>query len=154
MTLVTSHPRDPRKKTFKDYLSNRKQRVVINGHISNWRPIKSGVPQGSVLGPLLFLIFINDLETNLDCKVKFFADDTSLYSVIKDPNLTASKLNKDLKTIAAWAYQWKMLFNPDPTKPAEELIFSCKKKHPPLFFNDVQVKKVDSHLHYCFYLPY
>ena len=66
---------------FKSYLSNRKQRVVLNGQCSDWAPILSGVPQGSVLGPLLFLIYINDLECGIKSQIKFFADDTSLYSV-------------------------------------------------------------------------
>ena len=133
-----------------DYLDQRKQRVVINGQESDWISIKSGVPQGSVLGPLLFVISINDLEKNLKCNVKFFADDTSLFSVVNDPLITASDLNKDLKSIADWALQWKMSFNPDPLKPAEEIIFSCKKvsvKHPPLLFNDSPVKRVESHKH-------
>ena len=137
-------------KLLSDYLSNRYQRVVINGQNSEWASIFSGVPQGSVLGPLLFLIFINDLETNIKCKVKFFADDTSLFSIVYDPHLTACDLNNDLRTISNWAHQWKMSFNPDPSKPAEEIIFSCKKiktVHPPLFFQNTEVKRVGHHKH-------
>ena len=66
---------------FQNYLINRKQRVVLNGMETNWAEIKSGVPQGSVLGPLLFLVYINDLEEGIKSSVKFFADDTSLFSV-------------------------------------------------------------------------
>ena len=137
-------------KFFESYLSNRKQRVVLNGKCSNWAPIHSGVPQGSVLGPLLFLIFINDLECGIKSQIKFFADDTSLYSVVSDPVTSAAELNHDLKIISDWANQWKMSFNPDPTKPAEEILFSQKKKpvvHPPLFFNGVEVKRVSEHKH-------
>ena len=65
-----------------DYLSNRNQRVTLNGAASTWRPINSGVPQGSVLGPLLFLIYINDLPDNLLCKPNLFADDVSLSAVL------------------------------------------------------------------------
>ena len=90
--------------------------------MSDWAPILSGVPQGSVLGPLLFLVFINDLEEGIISQIKFFADDTSLYSVVKDPEITASELNHDLEVINNWAKQWKMSFNPDPTKPAEEIL--------------------------------
>ena len=79
-------------------------------------PIESGVPQGQVLGPLLFLIYINDLEVNIKSKIKFFADDTMIFSVVHDPALTASELNHDLETINKWAYQWKMAFNPEPSK--------------------------------------
>ena len=73
------------------YLSNRKQRVALNGLNSEWAPIESGVPQGSVLGPLLFLIYINDLETNIKTSVKFFADDTMLYSIVSDPSISAEE---------------------------------------------------------------
>ena len=62
---------------FKSYLSNRNQRVIINGFESEWGLIEAGVPQGSVLGSLLFLIYINDLENGITSNVKFFADDTS-----------------------------------------------------------------------------
>ena len=103
------------------YLSNRKQRVVINGTASEWDSIKSGVPQGSVLGPLLFLLYINDLEMGIKSKVKFFADDTSLFSIVSDPLQSATELNHDLKLIEKWAYQWKMSFDPDPTKQAVEV---------------------------------
>ena len=133
-----------------DYLRNRKQRVVINGAESEWAPIYSGVPQGSVLGPLLFLIYINDLEDGIKSQVKFFADDTSLFSIVRDPEISANELNNDLRVISKWAYQWKMSFNPDPDKPAEEILFSrklSKVNHPPLFFNDVPVKRVDDHKH-------
>ena len=82
-----------------DYLSNRRQRVVLNGKNSDWAPIQSGVPQGSVLGPLLFLLFINDLEAGIISQIKFFADDTSLYSVVKDPETSARELNHDLELI-------------------------------------------------------
>ena len=137
-------------KLLSNYLSNRKQRVVLNGETSDWAPIHSGVPQGSVLGPLLFLIFINDLEVGIVSQIKFFADDTSLYSVVKDPEISARELNHDLLIISHWAKQWKMSFNPDPTKPAEEIIFSQKRQpqtHPPLFFNGVEVKRVLEHKH-------
>ena len=113
-------------KLLSNYISNRLQRTVINGQNSEWAPFQSGVPQGSVLGPLLFLIFVNDLETGISCNVKFFADDVSLFSIVHDPTTSATDLNRDLNTIFSWAKQWKMSFNPDPSKPAEEIIFSCK----------------------------
>ena len=115
---------------FENYLENRKQRVVLNGSHSDYSSIESGVPQGSVLGPLLFLIYINDLETNIHSNIKFFADDTMLYSVVRDPFIFANDLNHDLHVIQQWAYQWKMEFNPDPTKQATEVLFSCKKSKP------------------------
>ena len=135
---------------FKNYLNNREQRVALNGLFSDWGTIKSGVPQGSVLGPLLFLVYINDLEKGIKSSIKFFADDTSLFSIVRDPNISAEELNHDLQLINQWAFQWKMSFNPDPTKPAEEIIFSRKRgcqNHPPLFFNNEEVKQVNEHKH-------
>ena len=103
-------------KFFESYLNNRKQRVALNGFYSDYANIESGVPQGSVLGPLLFLVYINDPESNILSNVKFFADDTMLYSVVHDPNKSASDLNHDLEMINQRAYQWKMSFNPDPNE--------------------------------------
>ena len=137
-------------KFFESYLRNRKQRVALNGFYSDYASIESGVPQGSVLGPLLFLVYINDLETSIISNVKFFADDTMLYSVVHDPSKSASDLNHDLEIINQWAHQWKMAFNPDPNKQATEILFSCKKKqidHPQLFFNGTPVSRVDNHKH-------
>ena len=107
-------------------LSGRFQRIILNGQHSSWKPILAGVPQGSILGPLLFLIYINDLPNELKSNVKLFADDASLFTIVKDIN--ASILNNDLLLISKWAFNWKMLFNPDPTKPAQEVIFSRKRK--------------------------
>ena len=135
---------------FESYLNSRYQRVVLDGHHSDYSLIDSGVPQGSVLGPLLFLIYINDLELNILSNVKFFADDTMLYSIVNDPIVSARELNVDLELIRKWAYQWKLEFNPDPSKQASEITFSCKKKqpyHPPLFFNGNQVSKEDQQKH-------
>ena len=100
-------------KLLGNYLHNRKQRVVLNGFYSDYSIIESGVPQGSVLGPLLFLIYINDLEKNIRSNVKFFADDTMLFSIVNDPVISANILNNDLDIIYQWAHQWKMEFNPD-----------------------------------------
>ena len=72
---------------LENYLKNRKQRVVLNGQTSEWKDISAGVPQGSVLGPLLFLIYINDLPDGLISNAKLFADDTSIFSVINDPTV-------------------------------------------------------------------
>ena len=109
---------------LQNYLTKRKQRVVINGKESDWGEIKSGVPQGSVLGPLLFLVYINDLEEGIKSSVNFFADDTSLFPIVHDPLKSAGDLNYNLSIITQWAHQWKMSFNPDQTKQAEEIIFS------------------------------
>ena len=135
---------------FESYLAHRHQRVALNGQYSDYTLIESGVPQGSVLGPLLFLIYINDLENGLKSNVKFFADDTMLYSIVRDATTSAADLNHDLELIRKWAYQWKMEFNPDPTKQATEVLFSCKRSkvdHPPLYFNGTQVVRTDEQKH-------
>ena len=137
-------------KLLESYLCDRKQRVVLNGCTSDFSAIQAGVPQGSVLGPLLFLVFINDLETDIVSKVKFFADDTMIFDIVKDPYVSSVQLNQDLVCIQKWAKQWKMSFNPDPEKQAVEVLFSQKqinRLHPPLFFNGIQVKSQDKHKH-------
>ena len=122
-----------------DFLKDRKQRVILNGQFSSWTSVNAGVPQGSILGPLLFLIYINDLADGLSSNAKLFADDTSLFSVIHDVDASANELNNDLYQINKWAFQWKMSFNPDPSKQAQEIIFSIRTKknyHPSLHFNN------------------
>ena len=132
-----------------DFLSNRKERVVLNGQHSPWADIKAGVPQSSILRPLLFLVYINDLTENLHSNPKLFADDTSLFSIVADDALSNSYLNDDLKQINDWAYKWKMSFDPDSTKPAHEVFFSRKENihYPPILFNNLTVKRVQFHRH-------
>ena len=81
----------------------------------------AGVPQGSILSPLRFPIYINDLPNELKSNVKLFADDTSLFTIVKDKNESSNTLNNDLMLISKWAYNWKMFFNPDPSKSAQEV---------------------------------
>ena len=135
---------------IKDFLKNRSQRVVLNGQCSSWENIAAGVPQGSILGPLLFLIYINDITDGLETDVKLFADDTSIFSIVTDVNQSARLINSDLSKIEQWAFQWKMSFNPDPSKQAQEVIFSKKNTQPPhpdLMFNQAKVKRVPSQKH-------
>ena len=94
------------------FLNDRHQRVVLNGQCSNWSKIKAGVPQGSI-----------DLPEGLTTNAKLFADDTSLFSVVHDSTLSSVSLNNDLLKISQWAYQWKMTFNPDVSKQAQEVVF-------------------------------
>ena len=80
----------------KGFLSCRKQRVVLNGRYSSWADVKAGVTQGSILGPLLFLIYINDLPNGLNSNAKLFADDMSLFSVVHNITHSGNLLNSDL----------------------------------------------------------
>ena len=124
------------------FLSNRQQRFVLNGNVS------AGVPQGSVIGPLFFLVYINDLAECLHSDVRLFADDTLSFSVVYDEEVSADILNADLKFIEKWAYQWKMQFNPDKNKQAIQVFFSqrnSKPIHPPLIFNGSEVVTLDEH---------
>ena len=91
-------------KLFQNYLNNRKQRVVLNGSFYEYSKIRSGVPHGSIFGPLLFLICNNDLEKNIKSNIKFFADVTMLFSIVKDANISANYLNHDLDIINRWAH--------------------------------------------------
>ncbi len=75
------------------YLSSRKQRVVYSNSASNWSSINAGVPQGSILGPLLFLIYINDIVQEINSNIRLFADDTSLYIIVDDPLAAATTIN-------------------------------------------------------------
>ena len=111
---------------------------------SSWTPVLAGVPQGSILGPLLFLIYINNLPNDLKSNFKLFADDTSVFTVVNDKNDSANILNNDLIAISKWAFNWKMLFNPDSKKPAQEVLFSRKKQaqiHPAINLNNVEVER-------------
>ena len=110
------------------FLSDKYQRVLLNGQTSKWPQIKAGVLQGSVLGPLLFLVYINDLPEWLTSNVELFADDTSIFSMVRDSRSSSLSLNEDLSEIPQWGYIWKMLFNSDASKKAQEVAFSRKKK--------------------------
>ena len=100
---------------------------MLNGHTSNWKEVLAGVPQGSILGPLFFLIFINDIPEGIQSNIKIFADDTSIFSVLKDNDRDSAILSEDLNLISNWAFKWKMSFNPDPSKQAKEIVFSKKR---------------------------
>ena len=92
------------------FLAERKQRVVISGESPRWVDVGSGVPQGTVLGPLLFLLFINDLPNNIRSIVRLFADDYVLYNVIKT-SADAEQLQQDLDLLRRWETSWQMEFN-------------------------------------------
>ena len=134
-------------KWFSSYLSDRRQRVMLKGQTSYWASVLAGVPQGSILRPLLFLIYINDFVSYIGCSIRLFADDTSLYIVVECPNTAANLLNSDLQTINKWAEDWLVIFNAIKTLST---IISRKLisiLHPPLFMNDIQLRETEKHKH-------
>lgn len=95
------------------FLTEREQCVSVNGVKSKWVKVKSGVPQGSVLGPILFTIFVNDLPDSVESICKIFADDTKIYSrAAKEENT----LHRDLTRLEAWSKTWKVEFNAEKCK--------------------------------------
>ena len=136
---------------FTSYLSHRKQCVVVDGVKSSLLDVNAGVPQGSRLGPLLFIIYINDIIHDIESEIMIFADDTTLLASGSDPAETSAQLNRDLAKISAWAERWKVTFNAGKSK---DLIFSNKllNNSPPLEFNNVYVERVNTHKHLGVYL--
>ena len=95
---------------IEQWLTDRRQRVVVDGEVSNWKSVLSGVPQGSVLGPILFLIYINDLDDSITSNVLKFADDTKLFRKVNTDG-DKQHLQNDLDRLVKWSEKWQMLFN-------------------------------------------
>jgi len=120
-------------KWLESYLTDRFQRVVIKGQFSEWAKVLAGVPQGSILGPLLFLIYIDDIIKDIESNIFLFADDTSILQTITDPITSFEQINRDLSKLDTWSKQWLVNFNPAKTK---YIIFSKKVQqvqYPDLF---------------------
>ena len=96
---------------IKAFLNGRSQTVVLEGDCSEEVPVTSGVPQGSVLGPILFLVYINDLPDKVKSQVRLFADDTAAYLAITKL-AKSNQLQDDLDTLQEWEIDWDMEFNP------------------------------------------
>ena len=95
-----------------DFLKDRRQAVVVNGIRSDFIKVQSGVPQGSVLGPCLFLVYINDLPDLLTARARLFADDTAVYDVVESPE-DQERLQQNLDQLAEWEKRWDMVFHPE-----------------------------------------
>ena len=117
---------------FKSYLTNRIQRVSVGGSFSTYKQIQAGVPQGSILGPMLFLIYVNDMCDGLTSQAHQFADDTTLIYTFSDPTEATNVINSDLDKLEQWAEQWLVTFNPIKT---HFLLMSLKKKNKPKINN-------------------
>ena len=98
-------------KWIDSFLWFRQQRVVVNGVKSDWAPVLSGVPLGTVLGPLLFSLYINDISSDIECEIRLFTDDCVCYREIKD-GLDTLKLQRDIDRLGSWAREWGMRFQP------------------------------------------
>ena len=97
---------------LESWLKGREQRVCIDGTSSDWVRVLSGVPQGSVLGPILFLVYINDIDLVVENDILKFADDTKLYGIVSD-QAQAESLQNDLNGLTLWTSRWQMKFNTD-----------------------------------------
>jgi hypothetical protein len=129
-----------------NYLTNRQQQVTIEAATSDTMSITAGVPQGSVLGPLLFLIYINDLPVNVTSNLYMFADDTCLYVSSKNLPLNENQLSNDLREITTWANRWLVDFNPNKTT---SMLISRKHNQTPLqlTMDDQPIQNFTTHKH-------
>jgi hypothetical protein len=130
-----------------DYLTCRKQRVVINGTSSDWILIKAGVPQGSILGPLLFLIYVNDIIYDIRSDIFLYADDTILMRVVTDPLEDTRIMNNDLELLNAWSKQWAVTFSPAKSHQLIVTRKMAKLNYAKLQLDGTDIKRVQSHRH-------
>jgi AraC-like DNA-binding protein len=128
---------------FRNFLTNRKQRVVIQGTPSEWSSVISGTPKGTILGPILFLLYINDVSDNVKSKIKLFADDTKIYREIKDPTIDTVILQSDLNSVSEWANKWKMHFNVSKCE-VMRITHSRDKSVPNYHLEEMSLKVVHS----------
>ena len=136
---------------FSSFLQNRSQSVRVNSKVSEWRTPKSGIPQGMVLGPTLFLIFINDLPDHLKGEASIFADDTTVSTMGKNPIATCENLSSDLCLASTWATNWGMQFS---AEKSEHLTIHARKgpvspgnNGDRISMAGVLIPAVDSHRH-------
>ena len=136
-----------------NYLSSRKQRVQINSSTSSLLSVNAGVPQGSVLGPLLFLVYVNDIAENLLSLVRLFADDSSLFFSATNLKDIEGVINHDLALISIWAKKWLVDFNPIKTVA---MLFTLRPLDfiPTFSFNNTLINFVENHKHLGLTLSY
>ena len=133
-------------KWFESYLTERKQCVLLNGCRSSIRNLNAGVPQGSILGPMFFLIYINDLVDVVKTGIRLYADDSTLFVISDSPEEAAEALNEDLVSISNWARDWFVTFNADKTISLN--FCRNKQRHlPSLYMNDTEIQDSIQHKH-------
>lgn len=132
---------------FSSYLSGRQQQVLLDGITSAPAGVSAGVPQGSILGPLLYLIYTNDLADKLSCDPHFFADDTFLLDIFVNPALSSARINRDLDIIHNWGKSCKITFNPSKTKYMIVTKRNQNIDYPDPVFNNTPIVKTLSHKH-------
>ena len=126
------------------YLSNRKQRVIINGTCSDWKSINAGVPR-----VLYWVLYVHDIVNDIETQIKLFADDTFLLEVIDkfDPLSSFEKINQDLNRLKQWSLQWRNQSN----ESKSVYMIATKKKseptYPAVMMNNIELQEVDSHTH-------
>lgn len=125
---------------IRHFLSDRKQRVVIDNQESNWADVMSGIPQGSVLGPTLFLVFINDLPDIVNNLMKIFADDTKIYSTVRSDE-DCIKLQEDLNNLLDWSNTWDLKFNSGKCK---SMHIGRNNENHKYHMSDTEILQVDS----------
>lgn len=115
---------------FRDYLTDRKQKVLVENVCSEFEAVTSGVPQGSILGPLMFLLYINDMAfLDTSCSIALFADDSKCFKQVRSSNDCLS-LQHDLDVLYKWSCSWQMDFNASKCK-----VLSITRSHDPIVFN-------------------
>ena len=130
-------------KWIDSFLCFRQQRVVVNGVKSDWAPVLSGVPQGTVLGPLLFSLYINDISSDIESEIRLFADDCVCYREIKDEKDTM-KLQRDIDRLGSWARKWGMRFQPVKCNMMQLTRKWIKKIHASYTFEGTNPENVES----------
>ena len=125
---------------LKSFLSGRKQKVVVNGQSSSWCDVRSGVPQGSVLGPLLFNVYINDITTQISSPILQFADDLKMFHIINDAT-DYHQLQQDINNLVAWANKWQLNFN---VSKCHLLHFGKPHNYGSYSINGIQISPNDS----------
>ena len=116
-------------KWIEQWLTKRNQQVTLENHVSSKLPVKSGVPQGTVLGPLMFLLYINDIDENISSTVRLFADDCVMYRII-DSLEDSLCLQRDLSTILNWTKMWQMQLNIDKC-----VVLRCTRSTSPINYD-------------------